>query len=787
VSFNPSAPNTIGLEWFPTAEGNTAISASTAAQALQVVSSAAETIDQLIVPSTWSGAASGYGRQWCDIYASTSVRGGNPTVLTYFPNEDKARSSNLTGDGGQTTNLFQRIDDASNDSSADSDYIWNNNSSATQTYRMQFGTAAIPNTKRIVSVTFQVRAKGFDWSWQQPSIILEWWDGATKLGNIGTIYPPQDYQWRNYTVGPFYLDFHNGGFWLQPEIVNLDSNTSRNLGLTLKYSAVVSRIAMEVAVVDETRVAVGIGALQSTLPAGLQSNLPIMLKTPLNVDNWAKASGTTYYVVTRRLDDPFSTLSTLSPQPVKLLGAACPHGQGVDLTATLENQGGNPTSITAGTATTTHAFVLGTSGGAQSADSQPYHDLDIKACHTSSTIEQGVNAASAQSYGRTRFLVAVNTAAQPTADLVVKLRRVSDNVQLGGDGTLEVADLATAIATAKGTVTFGTTTVSVYDVVVTLASNASLAAATNYFLEFTSTTAATNPWYLLWLDSTMSHALTGNQTYGGSTNQAEVAGAGTAGADFPATIGSVPIAPSGLSVTLQSHALPGGRSMQYAQVDWNSTSLTSSFTRYEVQRTVDGGATWADVATIATEADSDFDDYEGPRGTATSYRVRVVRSDGAFSDWTTQAGTVSPTMDGGLVVFTSNQDPTITTGFVVHGTETTYQFVSGQQHVKMALHDRDYQVVFKPSEERGVEWPFTLQVHTDHLNDPADGAGTRAFDTIRGISELDVPYLCMHTFDGERLFGSLAVVSGVRIEPSRGYLANCEFTQTQGDSTAVAL
>jgi hypothetical protein len=27
----------------------------------------------------------------------------------------------------------------------------------------------------------------------------------------------------------------------------------------------------------------------------------------------------------------------------------------------------------------------------------------------------------------------------------------------------------------------------------------------------------------------------------------------------------------------------------------------------------------------------------------------------------------------------------------------------------------------------------------------------------------------------------------VRIEPSRGYLANCEFTQTQGDSTAVAL
>ena len=44
-----------------------------------------------------------------------------------------------------------------------------------------------------------------------------------------------------------------------------------------------------------------------------------------------------------------------------------------------------------------------------------------------------------------------------------------------------------------------------------------LAAATNYYFDFTSSTSSGNPWLLVMLDGTASHALTGNVTYGGST------------------------------------------------------------------------------------------------------------------------------------------------------------------------------------------------------------------------------------------------------------------------------
>jgi hypothetical protein len=279
--------------------------------------------------------------------------------------------------------------------------------------------------------------------------------------------------------------------------------------------------------------------------------------------------------------------------------------------------------------------------------------------------------------------------------------------------------------------------------------------------------------------------LTGNITFDGAAG-ASVGGAGTAAADFPLTVGSIPTSPTAFVVSLAPLALPGGKSMDYASLSWNATSLSASFTRYEVQRSIDAGVTWTEIHRIVTEPNQSCEDYEGPRNTATSYRIRAIRSDAAASDWTTQSGTVTPTMDGGLLVFTSNDDPTVTTGFVVHGTQADYTFLSGSRHVRLELHDRDYSVVFKPTEKRGVVWPFTLQIHTDHLADPVDGSGTRAFDTILAVAEATVPYLCVHTFDGERLFGSLAVPSGTRIEPVHGYLANCEFTQTQADSTSVS-
>ena len=448
MTWNPSAPDTLGLEWAPNGETVVALTTALATQAFRVPSFATETIDQLIVPHTWTGPAAGYGRQWVDIYDAGNVVGGNPQVLTYYPNEDKASGGGLRWDDQVSTgNYWARLDDVANDSTAEAEYMMNIGTSSTPaTWRGQFNTAAIPTTKRIVSVTLQIRAKGFDWAWQQPRVEVEWWNGATKLGVIGTIYPPQTYSWANYTIGPFYFDLFNEGPWLQPEVAALDNNTLRSLGLSLHYSCAVSRVALEVAVVDETRVAVGIGPAQSTPPAGLQTNLPIALKTPLGVDNWAKAAAHDYYAVVRRLDHPFASSPPLSPLPVALTGAAAPRAHGADLTATIANQGGNPTQIVDGSPTTVHAYVLGTTGGAQSADSQPYSTLAATQCTTLNGVKQDFIDASGGGSTPTKYIMLAGWSS-PTPQQMVDNKALLESMPYQGV-TIELAGMSETVMVA---------------------------------------------------------------------------------------------------------------------------------------------------------------------------------------------------------------------------------------------------------------------------------------------------------------------------------------------------
>ena len=73
--------------------------------------------------------------------------------------------------------------------------------------------------------------------------------------------------------------------------------------------------------------------------------------------------------------------------------------------------------------------------------------------------------------------------------------------------------------------------------------------------------------------------------------------------------------------------------IQYAEATWTPTSLAGDFARYEIQRSEDGGATWDTLAKITSEAVFLYRDYESTRGRAARYRIRVVRTDGAASGW----------------------------------------------------------------------------------------------------------------------------------------------------------
>lgn len=795
TDWNPNAPNTIGLEWRPHTEGRLSLSSRESPIALLIPSDAGETIGNLVIPHEWAGSGAGTGILWADIYNAADAVEGARTTVAYYPSADKANDGYITrSDWATTTNIYAQISDTSDDEDPWTDYAVNTDAGRISRARFNFATGAFPAGARPLSVTFEIRALGYSWSWQAPSIELSHWYGSNKMAAWGTVSLPRNDQWATYTIGPIYFDANDEGPWNRQSILDFAYSAKDNVGVEWRYGCKITRLTMKVTYVTDKRVAVARAAKITTVPSGVQTNAPLAtLAVGTSVAaNWSKSNGVDYLAVLRRVESLSGQQFTASI-PFLDSDVAPPFDEGLIYSTTLTDAGGDVASV--GSAGTRVAPIVPiTSGNAQSADAQPYHDLDAQPCHATSTLRQGVNGANVQAYKRVRFLVGFSNT--PTAALDVKVKKVSDNSQVGGTGTLAVADLSDpAIATLIGTRTlFDGRSMSVYDVTVTLASTATLAVATDYYLEFSSTT--TEAWFPLWVDATASHAYTGNQTAGGSTNQATVAGSGTAAADFLATLGSVPSAIANFAAAVQTAALPSAGDVacslptrEYVNLTWTASALGASFTRYEIERTEDDGATWNPVAYVTTEATATWRDNQAKRNTAVKYRIRVVRSDGATSDWATLANSVTCTMTGQGLLFVSNEDDTMNAGFVLLDDTYSYQFLGAADLVLVRRYGLDYQSAFRPIERRGVQWDFRVLIHSRGMSgeetSPDDGEGIQAFDTLRDIAETQATVAVL-TPDGERLFGALRVPSGTRIASASFYVANVSLIQTS-DTPTVAV
>lgn len=779
MGYNPSAPSSIGVEWFPATESVTPLTSVTDCVAWKVASSATETITQVYVPHTWSGASTGYGKLLLDVYnlADTGA-GSSPTTTRYAPNVTQANNNMFAPSGATwnsvTTTTHTYIDETTPD---DTDYV----SYAKSSYsRFEFGSAAF--TGAVQSVSFQVRAMGY--SGGSPRIALSLYYNGSRVSLLGYVSPPADSddagpnfpRFQTYTLGPFTTNPRTGVAWTAADITSFDASNGHALHIE-NYGGLVgvSWLSMVVSSGTDKRVATGSTATQSTLPSGTQTNLPITLAA-----NWSKTTSTNYLLVARRIDDPTGAAQALIPQIIYLGTDTCPHGQGISYSSTIDSSG-FVTADGAAVPTKTIPFWLGTSGTAISADSQPYWDLTAKACHTSSTLKQGISAASATAYKPIRVLLG----GSPNADLSIRVKKVSDNSAVGGTAVLTAATLADTAIT--GTITDATWgQVPLRTVTVSLGSAATLATATSYYAEFTSTAGAATPWLVGMLDATASHSLTGNQTYGGTANQATVAGTGVPQGDLVVLVATAPTAPSSITVTKTTTTI-NGVSIDYAAISWvNGGALSSAFSRWEVERSEDSGTTWVQIATISTEATVTFNDYEGKRATAAKYRVRIVRSDGITSDWTTQSNTVTPAATSSAwAIFTTNSDSAVTVGYTPDGSTTSFDFVSASEVTYIPLHDQDYTAAFRPLEERGIAWNFTLQIHTSQTT-PSAGAGVRVFNLLRAAANASGS-ICLHTADGERFFGSLVVNKGNRDFGANAYMAECSFRQTSADASVVAL
>lgn len=785
MGWNPSATSTLGLEWAPHIETVAPLTTSTTCAAWLVNSTVTETINKIFVPHTWAGPPAGYGKLVVDVYdLSDTGAGDTPTSTRYNPNEDKAIYNVYApapGSWGSTLSLgsgYTKVDDGA--SYSDPDWLAFPGGAY---LRMAFNTAAF--TGRPSAVSFDLRVFGYTGQNGKLQVVL--FNGTSRVSVLGKITPPADgADWpsgfRTYRLGPFTTNPLTGVPWTSADIVSFDTGSALLVQLeAAPGSTAVSWLSMIVDSGSDKRVATGSAATQTSLPAGSQTNLPVTLAA-----NWSKAASTQYLLVARRIDDPSGPASALVPQPVVIDGrAANPHGQGVAYSAAIDSSG-LLSSIGAASATQTMPFWLGRTDNAMSADSEPYHDLalaSVSAATAGTGPNQPFSGAAAVAYKKLRFLAAVGASSLPDAAMTVTVRKSSDNSQVGGTATLTVAGLASSeTATFLGTLD----SKNVYEITVDLASSATLAAATSYYVAFASTAAAATPWYVAYLSALASHSLTGNVTYDGSTSAAYIASATVATADIPVTLSTAPSTPASITVTNTTTTI-NGATIDYEAVAWvTGGALGAAFLRWDIDRSEDNGSTWSRIATISTEATITFADYESRRATAAKYRVRQVRTDGAASDWCTQSGTVTPAAyPGSWAVFTSNAAPASTVGYTPAGTGWPTEFLTAAETVFVALHDRDYQAAFRPLEERGARWAWTLQVHTSRAA-PSAGHGVRVFDSLRAVARSSGS-VCLHTADGERFFGALQVTAGVRDFATGNYDAQVTFTETAGSASVASL
>lgn len=778
TDWNPNKPGLLGLEWLPVVQAGDVIASDGACFAQTLDSTAAETIDTILL--TMSSIATP-GRYILEVYPAGSEVAGAVTTTTYRPNED-TNDFDVENEVGATVNLYQSVDEATVDYS---DYIVNSNATIFgNLWTFKLNTATFGAALRVVAMRWVSRGRQVvgqhTWEWAIRK------DGEGFLRLLRTAYSTAD--------GRFVATAHLGEInpftgmpWLESEIESFDSTVSAGR-LSLRWGlaepvdtssqARLHQTYLEIDTVTENRVAYGCADI------GASTTVEFTMQAPDGTDNWAKADNTTYTYVLRRIpeignpDDP-----TAGPLGASVGNVSWQYldDQAAGVPATMLAAAYAPTLDVGGTIVElgdplvrARSLHLKTTGAVGSVDGL-YRSRISYVPTTPPDESQGLTTAAATTYDAVAFVVGIVDAANPpSSDLLVRVRRTSDNVQMGGDGTLTLAEFEALEQSTQG-----------YAVaVVEFAVAPSLAATTAYYVEWESADIAAEGWEVPYLGFVTGSAF-GAASMGGTTDRVRVLATGEAD-DFAMLLIEYPPAVADLAATVEQQALPGDGTncsvdyLEYVALTWTA-SVFADFSAYEIERSFDGGTTWEQIAVLTSIAAEAFDDYEGLRGVEASYRIRQVAYALDIAGPWSATVTATPDAVDCEVLFVSNEQPALNVAYIDEGGERVYELQDAERAVLYPIVDRDGQVALQPSEHLGDRWAMQLVVHA--IAEPSPGR--TIFDALEDLSRADLPHVTVLDSDGNRWIALLQVPQATRTEPGHLYVAEAIVTTLAFTPTPV--
>lgn len=447
-----------------------------------------------------------------------------------------------------------------------------------------------------------------------------------------------------------------------------------------------------------------------------------------------------------------------------------------DAAGALLSLGAAGTDVTALITTKLHGWD---SANGPSADlSQPYARRITGLVNTANTIQSEITTP-VKTFVAIRLVVA-GEIDEPTANLVLKLKKRSDNSQVGGNATITPTDLEQIIPPAGSIASRTTPQVFVVPITTPAATPAA-----QCYVEVSSTAAAGSGWVLYALDD-MSLTVDGVSidtiTFGAGTDAWTDPGNGgeQARRNGMISLQTRPTAPTGVSAAVSGTS---------GVVTWTATTVGAPHAATEIWR--DSGDGYEQIADLDTEADDSWTDPEPPRGVATTYELYTRRDDGSRSLPSTATLPITvPSTTGPWYILSSAEAPA-----AMHVACQIFDddqvFTPPQRRVLKEFHGRDGAVAFMPIEDPLDEFTVKVALYwasgiDDTFLDQPPVEGRAAFAAIEALCRASISYVCIRDPRGYRWFANVSV-SELREVDGVGYFATLhvrELTRTPSTPTS---